>query len=462
MHIMYVSQLLCGYSIFATSFMTYHEILTSDGFGLSTVVDFGSSYLRAGVNALAGPMYCAPPFKATFIDSANSDFHRLDFSETLFEQELELNSDIDDCLLLSNFVKHFKSSERSTFAPNKRGGSLIPIDNAESYVPLPITIIPPRHFDKKKVCELLTELLSEFENHAVSLIKSPSANLFSVGKSSGIVIDSGAVLTCSTAVYDGYSLSSNESRRAYGGFTASRLLKLLNPHIENLCHNFYNYQRTSCYAKQKKTLTFGDELILKTIKRTIWDVDVPHREYKGSVHEAFEGQCKLPDGQSLKSGFEGPFIAELFFTQQERMKDRFRETIEPQSLADIMMKVSESGILMDCPYLPSMVEETLFPFDSDLQHSLRQTILTCGGALHPVKNVSARLRHGLSSLTGMDDLTYSAPNFSSSVCLTSQTEHSAWTGAAILSSIPDSGLLFITQKEVDEHGLGRILQEKYP
>ena len=431
--------------------MPNHGFLTSEGYNISLVVDFGSSFLRSGYNTFPEPGYIFPPISSS-VQHGTFDY---EFNEALMQQDYVHNSHIDDCALLANFTKSIGICDDGRDTVGDLSLSRI---NFPKISDSPLTIIPPRHYNRNSLCELLTMIFSETYHESVFLVSSSSAHLFSAGKTTGMVIDCGASITSCTAVFEGYPLYTKEKVSFFGGFDVTRLTKLLYPEVAFRKEAFFGQSGAPKNLSNFGTsLTFADEVFFKGFKSNILEVFPNSCEWTEVKDKGSSSVCTLPDGNRLEVGNERYFLSEHLFTDQKDVKEKLKTALNIQE--------TEHGFetLLKSVHLPSMVEGALFPYDYDLQEGLKQTIVTCGGGLTSIKNLNIRLKNELCSMQPESSFqTYPHTGFSASTCISPSTNHSAWVGAAILSAIPDSSAMSITRKEVDEFGPARILEKKFP
>jgi actin len=223
-------------------------------------------------------------------------------------------------------------------------------------------------------------------------------SLYSSGRCSGIVLDSGDGVTHAVPIYEGYSLRHSIMRADYAGRDLTEyMMKLL---MEG-GHRF---------------VTTGEKEIVRSIKEQLCHVAIDFEEEmasKKSVEEEFE----LPDGSIINIG-----------------NPRFR-------CSEALFHPMHIG--MEHPGFHEMVHQSIQKCDIDVRRDLYANIVLSGGStMFP--GLPERLTKEMSNL---------APSsVKPKVIAPPERKYSVWIGGSILSSLTTFQSMWISKREYDEAG----------
>ena len=229
------------------------------------------------------------------------------------------------------------------------------------------------------------------------MANSSMLGLFSYGKTSGIVVDSGFNVTSTVPIYEGFPLQYASKKINLGGEDISlNLLESLKDKLE------------PSYKLIKGRLLADD------IKEHKGYISMDNEEKEEEKQE--ESPYKLPDGKELKLGNEIFKTCDILFNPPEDNKD--------------LMSVSK------------MVTEALACCDDDVRTDINESICLIGGTTL-MKNFPEKLKNELS-----DNKDFGNFNLSFSP----ERQFSSWVGGSIMSSLDNFHYMWVTKDEYDEKG----------
>ena len=244
--------------------------------------------------------------------------------------------------------------------------------------------------NRAKTAEMLFE---KFNVEKCHIANSSMLGLFSYGKTSGIVVDSGFNVTSTVPIYEGFPLQYASKKINLGGEDLS--LKLLDVIKDKLNHSY------------------------KTIKGRLLADDI--KEQKGYIRMNNEEEESenityiLPDEKELKLG-------------NEIYKSN-----------DIMFNPGENNELIS---VSQMVVESLKLCDDDVKNDINESVCLIGGNTL-LKNFPEKLRMELS-----DNKELGSFNLS----FVPERQFSSWIGGSIMSSLDNFQYMWVTKEEFDEKG----------
>ena len=248
--------------------------------------------------------------------------------------------------------------------------------------------------NRAKVAEMLFEKFNVEKYH---MANSSMLGLFSYGKTSGIVVDSGFNVTSTVPIYEGFPLQYASKKINLGGEDISlNLLESLKEKLE------------PSYKLIKGRLLADD------IKEHKGYISMDNEEKEEEKQE--ESPYKLPDGKELKLGNEIFKTCDILFNPPEDNKD--------------LMSVSK------------MVTEALACCDDDVRTDINESICLIGGTTL-MKNFPEKLKNELS-----DNKDFGNFNLSFSP----ERQFSSWVGGSIMSSLDNFHYMWVTKDEYDEKG----------
>ncbi|XP_009673638.1 actin-like protein 7A [Struthio camelus] len=255
--------------------------------------------------------------------------------------------------------------------------------------------------NREKYAEMLFE---GFCVPAIHIAYQSRLSMYSYGRTSALVVESGHGVSCVVPIYEGYIMPSITGRVEYAGLDITRyLMKLLNESgkrfTEDQLSIIEDLKEKCCYT----SLDLEQDLSLPVRKQQI--------------------DYELPDGHLITIGKERFLCAEALFN--------------PALL---------------CSQEPGLSQLTVTYFkkcDSDLKRRLVGNILLCGGS-----TMMAGFADRFQS-----ELIWLCPNDHLSIAASPQRKSSVWIGGSILASLQSFQQLWVYRREYEEHGPACIFKK---
>lgn len=253
--------------------------------------------------------------------------------------------------------------------------------------------------NRKKMTEIMFET---FKIPAISLAVQAVLSLYSTGRITGMVLDSGDGVTHLVPIYDGFILQQAIGRLDLAGRQLTRYMKyLLTDRISwgfttAELEIFRNIKEQVCYVAQdfdREMLSFSNDPSGGTV------------EYE------------LPDGQIIRIENERILCPEALF--------------QPLVLG------------LDCTGLHYAVHESIMKCNMNTQRDLFANIVLSGGTT-TFRNFEKRLHTELAALT--------AGSIKVSITAPVERKYSVWIGGSILASLSAFQSMWITKQQYDEYG----------
>jgi actin len=223
-------------------------------------------------------------------------------------------------------------------------------------------------------------------------------SLYSSGRTTGIVLDSGDGVTHTVPIYEGYSLRHSIMRADYAG------------------RDLTEYMMKLLMEGGQTFVTSAEKEIVRSIKEQLCHVAIDFEEEmtnKKTQDEDFE----LPDGTMIKVG-----------------NPRFRC---PEAL------FHPNHIGLESPGFHEMVHQSIQKCDIDVRRDLYANIVLSGGTTM-FKGLPERLTKEMSNL---------APSsVKPKVVAPPERKYSVWIGGSILSSLTTFQTMWIRKSEYDDAG----------
>jgi actin len=269
--------------------------------------------------------------------------------------------------------------------------------------PLLLTESPDTtRLDREKMTEIAFEA---FSCPTLVVANTLALTLFSTGRSTGLVVDSGAGRTHVGPVWEGYTMPHFLKRIDVGG---NDITDLLQRKLRADGYPFSTHQDWLQVERIKESLCFTSlncqrELSYCTESRTV------------------ERWHELPDGQQI-------FMNEHRFTTPEAM-------FTPEFLGREESK--------DVPALPNVIHEAIQMCDPSIQAELYGAIVLGGGnTLFP--KFDERVQRAVSALapSGMTTRAVAFPD----------RKYATWLGGSVLGSLRTFPSMWVTKNEYDDYG----------
>lgn len=273
-----------------------------------------------------------------------------------------------------------------------------------------LRVVPEEHpvllteppLNPKNNREKMTEIMFETFNIPALYVQIQDVlALYSVGRTTGCVVDSGDGVSHTVPIYEGYCLPFSVKTIDIGGSD-------LTTYLLDILH------------ERGYTLSTSNERdIVKNIKEEIcyiaedYDKEMKISKESNSIEKSY----KLPDNTNIVLGSE-----------------RFR-CGEPLFQPSLIGK--------DIPGIHDSTFNTITSCDNDIRKDLYGSIILCGGSTMFV-GVNKRMTKELSALA--------PPSMKVKVIATPERKYSVWIGGSILSALSSFQNMWITKKEYDEIG----------
>ncbi|RNF26510.1 actin [Trypanosoma conorhini] len=255
-------------------------------------------------------------------------------------------------------------------------------------------------FTPKQNSEQMAEVLFEaFGVPSLALVSSGMCALYSSGRTTGVVLDSGAGVTQVTPVYDSYIIRNAASRFNHGGREVTEHLRTL---LFERGLNFASPQDWLSVRRIKETLCYVSSLYEKELQ-----------EGEEELH-----LFSLPDGQEVCVGKEAFRAPEILFSPWITMSEL------PSMSEFVVTAVKGCGI--------------------DIRKDLLSSIILSGGNTM-FKGFSSRLAgEVLKEFPGLFG--------SAKVIAAADRQYSAWSGASVLAGLASFADHLLTRDTFEEHG----------
>lgn len=278
---------------------------------------------------------------------------------------------------------------------------------------------------REKIAELMFE---KYKVPAFYLAKSAMLAAFANGRSTGLVLDSGASHTSAVPLQDGYVLQQAIVRQPYGG-----------DFITQLCRQYFENQGTDQvipWTREPNAPKVTQSWIDYSIKKILQDyqssiIQISDSPYDKEVAETYPSvHYEFPNGYNFESGAERFLIPEKLFNPH----------ITGKGLKD-------TPDMMD---MTQIITTSVGMCDIDLRPALYGTVIVTGGNTL-ITGFSDRLQHDLATRT--------PPNMRLKIICSSQpTERrfGAWIGGSILASLGTFQQMWISKQEYEELGKAQV------
>ncbi|XP_015669316.1 actin-like protein 7A [Protobothrops mucrosquamatus] len=248
--------------------------------------------------------------------------------------------------------------------------------------------------NREKYAEMLFET---FCTPAMHIAYQSRLSMYSYGKTSGLVVESGHGVSYVVPIYEGYTMPNITERVDYAGFDVTQyLMNLINENI--------------------KLFTEKDWSILEDIKENYCFTSLDYQHDAATAPRKHEIEYQLPDGQVIIIGKERFLCAEMLFKPS---------LINSQQLG-----------------LPLLTMTSLNKCDVTLKKNLMGNILLCGGCT-TLKGFADRFQRELIRMCPNDNPISSA---------SPERKTSVWTGGSILASLKAFQQLWVHRREYEEKG----------
>ncbi|XP_009963704.3 actin-like protein 7B [Tyto alba] len=360
----------------------------------AVVVDMGTGYFKCGFAGDPWPSYIVSSTVGKPMQEAGNNP-----KETFVGRELQ-NSSVP--LVLINPVRHsivvdWNCVQDTLGRIFLTGMKIQPEDHAVLMsVPTLCSIA-----DKERYAEMMFE---GFHVPAIHLAYQSHLSMYSYGRTSALVVESGHGASHVVPIYEGYVIRSITEKVDYAGLDITRyLMKLLNKSgnvfAEHQLNIVQDLKEKCCYT----SLDLTEDLSLPVQKQQM--------------------DYELPDGRLVTVGKERFLCAEALF--------------KPALLGS-----QQPGLLQ-------LTLTCLKKCDADVHKKMVRNILLCGGSTM-MEGFADRFQMELAEMCPSDNLTTAA---------FPQRKSSVWIGGSILASLHSFQELWVYRTEYEEHGPSCIFKK---
>ncbi|MBN3283854.1 ACL7B protein, partial [Polyodon spathula] len=257
--------------------------------------------------------------------------------------------------------------------------------------------------NREKFAEIMFE---NFSIPAMYIAYQSILSLYSYGRTTGIVVESGHGVSYAVPIHDGYHLPNCTGRVDYSGDD-------LNKYLINLL------------KEGRQTFTDSSLNIVDDIKRKCCYIPLDIKYEMSLTPNDYTVDYELPDGHLITMG-----------------KERFRC---PEALFRPNLLGSQE------PGLHTLTMNSINKCDTDLKKDLLKNILVCGGSTL-FEGFPDRLQNELAKI---------ATNSKPIIVATPERKYSVWIGGSIMSSLKSFQQLWVQKKDYDEGGPFVIYRKCY-
>ncbi|KAI7897818.1 actin family [Cokeromyces recurvatus] len=307
--------------------------------------------------------------------------------------------------------------------------------------------------NREKMMQLAFE---NFDVPAFYVAKDAVMTAFSVGRATGLVLDSGGSITSAIPVYDGYVLKKGILHQPIGG-------DILTQQMREYLKNELHYNVTPLYKiASKKSIAAGElpQIKLRDRPNTTTSFEEYHisktiHEFKETVSQVSEisydenlmsqrpqKPFEFPDGFNNSFGAERYRIPEIMFNPSYIRVPPIEPGKETQPIPSLGITKNQ---LQHTVSVSQLVFNSISACDIDLRPLLFNNVIVTGGnTLFP--GFTERLSNELPMMVPGSKVKVHA--FGNQI----ERKSSSWLGGSILASSETFNQLWITKKEYEEVG----------
>ncbi|CAD7951539.1 unnamed protein product [Amoebophrya sp. A120] len=260
---------------------------------------------------------------------------------------------------------------------------------------------------KKNRERMLEILFDNFHVLAVSIVIQAVMSLYSMGRTTGVVVDSGDGVTHIVPIFEGYSFPHAVQRLDLAGRDLTEWLQTL---MTKRGFSFVSSSEKDILGKIKEECCYVA-------------LDLQQEKAKAATDGSVEMEFVMPDGNTVTLN-----------------EERF---MTPEPLFQPML------IGREALPLPDQIAKCIKLLDIDLRKDMYRNIVLSGGTtLFP--NLPNRLQSELVKLTA--GLSKCEPR----VLLPDERRYVVWKGAAVLAGMPNFTKMCVWPNEYEDHGSGVV------
>jgi actin len=273
--------------------------------------------------------------------------------------------------------------------------NVLRVDPAERMVLLTEPFLNPKA-NREKMTQIMFET---FNTPAIYLGIPAVLALFASSRTTGVVLESGAGITCVTPINECHVVT-HAVHRLY------------------LAGNDLDEHMTKLLAERGPDYFSLSTTVVRDIKEKLAYIAL---DFEGSEHPECEVPYELPDGMVVTIGAERFHCPEALFC--------------PYLLG--------TEALCDAPGIHEMTYNSIVKCDAEIRNYLYGNVILCGGTTC-LKGFADRMQRELVALAPSKTKVW--------ICAAPERKYAAWIGGSILASLSTSEGIFISRSEYDECG----------
>ena len=361
----------------------------------AVIIDNGSGFIKTGISGNDEPNFLFPSVVGS-LKNLNTEvnyvgeesYSKLDILSLKYPIERGLIKNWDDMEKIWNYAFHNELKLQSDMYP---------------------VLLTETSLNSKQNREKTTEIMFEtFHVPSMYLAMDAVLSLYALGRTTGVILDSGYGVTQAVPIVDGYAYANPISRLNLAGEDLTKYLVELLSERDHLL------------------TTAAETAIVTDIKENLCYVSLDYHEEIEKFHSngsPFNGY-ELPDGRVITVGNELFKCPEALF--------------QPS----LILSKYKTGV-------HQLVNNSILKCDAAIRNSLYNNIVLTGGTTM-INGFANRLTK---------ELTLMSSNASIKITSDSALSYSAWKGGSVVASLSSFQNMWVTKKEYEEKG-SKIVHEK--
>ncbi|CAG0920060.1 unnamed protein product [Notodromas monacha] len=423
------------------------------------VFDVGSYSLRSGYAGEDSPKAEIPSYIATYLDEGDKENGGVETMETEDSSNISKSSRrkylVDSCGIhvpkpdaeIVTYMKDGLIDNWDLFEKILDHAYAQYLQTESRYHPVLFSEAPWNN-DRSKREKLIELAFEKYDAPAFYLVKSAVLSAFANGRSTGLVLDSGATTTSAVPVHDGYVLQNSIVRIPLAGdFITSQCKKMLEEQQVEIIPSYMIGSKeavkdndTPKWSKKPRLPVVGQSYHEYMVKEVLQDfqsavVQVSDGLYDPDVVATMPMvHYEFPNGYNKDFGGERFRIAEPLF--------------DTSALTGLEAAMGSMGVAQTVSMSANMC-------DVDLKPTLYNNVIVTGGNTL-LQGFVERLNRDLSAKT--------PPSMRLKVVAASgpsERRFSSWIGGSILASLGNFQQMWISKQEYDEGGKSQV-EKKCP
>eukprot|EP00741_Cyanophora_paradoxa_P017293 tig00020961_g16703.t1 len=309
---------------------------------------------------------------------------------------------------------------------------------------------------REKLCQLIFE---KYKPPAIFVAKTAVLSAYASGRATGLVLDSGAGVTCAVPVHEGYVLQKHIVKSFVGGEALTEVMQrcierkapIRPPYsfVKKAKGDLFEVKDVEAEKIAKTTASYRSFVLQNTARDAKESIcRVAEAAFAPAENVNLPGlQFELPEGRSVEIALDRFLVPELMF--------------QPALIACPEFGPEVSALAAQGPWptaasLPKMIVDSISRCDTDIKKDLyANVVLTGGNTAFP--QFSERLQRDLSDAApGQAKVKVIAP-----AANTGERKYAAFIGGSILASLGSFQQMWMSKQEYEESGPA-LLEKKCP